>query len=189
MPASTSWPPNHCLVDSPKVRSHPFLRQLCCRPSVEVPFNIPAYFPLIRQYDVRLPLRRVLQIFSIVYMPSYHSRRRVYRNDNLFHVLSRCDRASTRKFLNSACLRFNSCCDSAREFLTWSKFLHLGKGGSHDYSRRNEGKERNRRREDANSDTHFIPSIAQNPHNLQCEPHRSQKHAQMITPFEELNGR
>ena len=59
---------------------------------------------------------------------------------------------------------------------------------SHHENRSDETKERKARRERADTDTHLVPSEAQDSNDLESEPNCGEEHAQMVTPFEELDG-
>ena len=60
--------------------------------------------------------------------------------------------------------------------------------GSHHDSRSDETKEGEARRERANDNTHPIPSKTEDGHDLEREAEGGKEHAQMVAPFEELNG-
>ena len=59
---------------------------------------------------------------------------------------------------------------------------------SHHNSRSDETKEGETRRERANDNTHPIPSKTEDGHDLEREAEGGKEHAQMVAPFEELNG-
>ena len=65
----------------------------------------------------------------------------------------------------------------------------LREGGAHNDRGGNETKECEPRRESANGNTHLIPSVTKDSHDLQGEPCCGKSHAQLVTPFEESDGR